>query len=136
MRAPDPVLFNGPPMPEEFIDLVALDSTQYTAYRTQYTNFMEQTRPLRDSLLEFRRQMRDAMESGRMSGDPESREKMQKTMGELEKKQKIFDQELKALLEEPQYKRYEAWRKEELARAEREMRERFGVGPPRQDLRT
>jgi hypothetical protein len=50
-------------------------------------------------------------------------------MGGLEKQQKVFDEELKALITEAQYKRYEAWRKEELARAEREIRERFG-GPP------
>src|SRR5262245_61498760 len=43
-RIPDPVLFNGPPPPEEFLDLVGLDSTQYTAYREQYVAFMDQTR--------------------------------------------------------------------------------------------
>jgi hypothetical protein len=119
MKTPDPVLFNGPPTPEDFIDIVALDSTQYTAYRAQYTNLMELTRVRRDSLLEFRRQMRDAMESG-SSG--EGRDKMQKVMGQLEKQQKVFDKELEILLKQPQYKRYEAWRKKELARAEREMR--------------
>lgn len=143
MRVPDPILFNGPPTPEDFLDLVALDSIQYTAYRTRYVNFMEQTRPQRDSLLDLRRQMRDAMQSGAMppegrQGGPggEARDKMQKMVGQLDKQQKVFDEELKVLLKEPQYKRYEAWRKEELSRAEREMRERFGGGPPREDLRT
>lgn len=135
---PDPVLFSGPPLPEDFLDLVTLDSAQYNAYRTQYMNFMQATRPQRDSLLEMRRQMRDAFESG-MGGMPpgggrqgggEGRDKMQKMLGELEKQQKVYDEELKVLLKEPQYKRYETWRKDEYTRAEREMRDRFGGGRP------
>lgn len=137
MQVPDPILFNGPPPPEDFLDLVGLDTTQYDPYRLQYTAFMEQTRPQRDSLMEFRRQMRDAMgpidpSSGAppsMGGRPGG-DKIQKILSELEKRQKEFDEGLKTLLREPQLKRYEAWRKEELAKAEREMRERFG-GPPR-----
>ena len=142
-RMPDPVFFNGPPLPEDFLDLVTLDSIQYNAYRVQYMNFMEATRPQRDSLLEIRRQMRDAFESGGMgagmppgggrqggrAGGGEGRDKMQKMLGELEKQQKVFDEELKVLLQEPQYKRYEAWRKDEMTRAERQMRERFGGRP-------
>jgi hypothetical protein len=128
-KVPDPILFNGPPPPEEFLDLVSLDSTQYTAYREHYVTFMDQTRVQRDSLLEFRRQMRDAMQAGGRPGGRAGGDQIQKTMGGLEKQQKVFDEELKALITEAQYKRYEAWRKEELARAEREIRERFG-GPP------
>ena len=129
-RVPDPILFNGPPPPEELLDLVGLDSTQYNAYRVQYVSFMEETRPARDSLLEIRRQMRDAYEAGGQAGGRAGGEKLQKTMGELEKRQKEFDQVLKTVLNATQLKRYESWRKEELARAEREIRERFG-GPPR-----
>ena len=132
-KIPDPVLFNGPPTPEDFLDLVGLDSTQYDVYRAQYSNFMEQTRPQRDSLLEFRRQTRDAMAQAEMSGTQPDRParggQLQKTMGELEKRQKEFDEGLKAVLREPQLKRYESWRKEELARAEREVRERYGMPP-------
>ena len=143
-RMPDPILFSGPMVPEDFIDLVALDSTQYTSYRVQYTNFMAQTRPQRDSLVEFRRQMRERFESGEGSGGMnggrqggyggrgaggEGRDKMQKMLGALEKQQKIFDDELKALLQESQYKRYETWRKDEFNKAERDMRERYGGGP-------
>jgi hypothetical protein len=129
-KAPDPVLFNGPPPPEEFLDLVGLDSTQYDAYRRQYAAFMDQTRAPRDSLLEFRRQMRDAFQAGGRAGEPAGGEHLQKTMRELEKKQKTFDETLKTVITEAQIKRYEAWRRDELARAEREMRERFG-GPQR-----
>lgn len=129
-KVPDPVLFNGPPPPEEFLDLVGLDSTQYTAYRVQYVAFMEQTRPQRDSLLELRRQMRDAFQVGGREGGRAGGDKLQKSMGEIEKRQKGFDEELKTFLTEPQFKRYEGWRKEELARAEQEIRERFGA-PPR-----
>jgi hypothetical protein len=140
MRVPDPILFNGPPPPEDFLDLVSLDSTQYDAYRQHYTSFMDSTRAQRDTLMEFRRQMRDAMgpmdpnapapEMRGRSGGGGSRGQIEKTLSELEKKQKEFDEGLKPILREAQLKRYEAWRKEELARAEREMRERFG-GPPR-----
>jgi hypothetical protein len=139
-KIPDPVLFNGPPPPEEFLDLVSLDSTQYTAYRVQYVAFMDQTRFQRDSLLEFRRQMRERFESGEMSGGGMGAggrgprgggegEKIQKTLGEMEKHQKAFDETLKTVINESQFKRYEAWRRDELTRAEREMRERFGSGP-------
>jgi len=137
MRLPDPVLFNGPPPPEDFLDLVGLDSTQYDPYRLQYTAFMEQTRPQRDSLMEFHRQIRDAMgpldPSSRAApsmGGVQGGDKIQKILAELEKRQKEFDEGLKTVLREPQLKRYEAWRKEEVAKAERETRERFG-GPPR-----
>jgi hypothetical protein len=132
-KVPDPILFNGPPTPEDFLDLVGLDSTQYNAYRVHYSAFMEQTRPQRDSLLEARREMRDAMAQAQMSGTPPDRPagggQLQKTMGVLEKRQKEFDEGLKSLLREPQVKRYESWRKEELARAERELRERYGMPP-------
>lgn len=135
MRVPDPILFNGPPPPEDFLDLVGLDTTQYDSYRLQYSAFMEETRPRRDSLMEFRRMMRDAMgpldPSGappRSSSRPGGGDLIQKILSELEKRQKVFDEALKAVLREPQLKRYEAWRKEELAKAEREMRERWGRG--------
>ena len=132
-KIPDPVLFNGPPVPEEFVDLVSLDFTQYDAYRLQYVAFMDQTRVQRDSLLELRRQMRERFESGGMPGGRDGGraggEKIQKVLGEMEKQQKAFDETLKTVITEAQYKRYEAWRRDELARAEREMRERYG-GPP------
>lgn len=133
-KIPDPVLFNGPPPPEEFLDLVGLESTQYDAYRRQYVAFMDQTRAQRDSLLDLRRQMRDALQAGGVAGGRaggrEGGEQLQKTMGALEKQQKAFDETLRTVITEAQYKRYEAWRRDELARTEREMRERLG-GPPR-----
>jgi hypothetical protein len=133
MKVPDPILFNGPPTPEDFLDLVGLDMTQYDAYRMQYSAFMEQTRPQRDSLLEFRRRMREAMAPGVAAPEPgrgagrQGGGQFQKTFGEMEKRQKEFDEALKPILREPQLKRYEAWRKEELAKAERDMREQFGM---------
>jgi hypothetical protein len=133
MKAPDPILFNGPPTPEDFLDLVGLDMTQYDAYRMQYSAFMEQTRPQRDSLLEFRRRIREAMAPGVAAPEPgraagrQGGGQVQKTIGEMEKRQKEFDEALKPILLEPQFKRYEAWRKEEQAKAEREMREQFGM---------
>jgi len=132
-KIPDPILFNGPPTPEDFLDLVGLDSTQYDAYRVHYTTFMDNTRPQRDSLLEARREMRDAMVQAQTSGTPPDRPagggQLQKTMGELEKRQKDFDAGLRTILREPQIKRYESWRKEELARAEKALRERYGMPP-------
>jgi hypothetical protein len=116
MKVPDPILFNGPPTPEDFLDLVGLDMTQYDAYRMQYAAFMEQTRPQRDSLLEFRRQMREAMAPGVASrawtgAGRQGGGQFQKTVGEMEKRQKEFDEALKPILREPQLKRYEAWRR-------------------------
>jgi len=131
MKVPDPILFNGPPPPEDFLDLVGLDSTQYDTYRVQYSTFMDQTRPQRDSLLEFRRQMRESFDMGRQQdgrpGGQRGGGGEQKTMGELEKRQKAFDESLKTVLREDQFKRYEAWRKEEQVKAERDFRERYGV---------
>ena len=133
MKVPDPILFNGPPIPEDFLDLVGLDSTQYDTYRVHYATFMEQTRPQRDSLLEFRKRMREAMAPGVAAPEPgrgtgrQGSGQIQKTIGEMEKRQKEFDESLKPILREPQLKRYEAWRKEEQARAEREMRDQFGM---------
>ena len=133
MKVPDPILFNGPPTPEDFVDLVGLDLTQYDAYRVQYSAFMEQTRPQRDSLVEIRRQVREAMGPGVAAAEPprgggrQGGSLFQKTMGEMEKRQKEFDEGLKLILREPQLKRYESWRKEEFAKAEREIRERYGV---------
>ncbi len=127
IKVPDPILFNGPPPPEDFLDLVGLDSTQYDTYRVQYSTFMDQTRPQRDSLLEFRRQMRESFDMGGRPGGQRGGGEGQKTMGELEKRQKAFDESLKTVLREDQFKRYEAWRKEEQVKAERDFRERYGV---------
>jgi hypothetical protein len=133
MKGPDPILFNGPPTPEDFVDLVGLDLTQYDAYRVQYAAFMEQTRAQRDSLVELRRQVREAMAPGVAAAEPprgsgrQGGGQFQKTMGEMEKRQKEFDEGLKLVLRDPQLKRYESWRKEEQTKAEREFRERFGM---------
>ena len=127
MKVPDPILFNGPPTPEDFLDLVSLDSAQYDTYRVQYSTFMDQTRPQRDSLLEFRRQMRESFDMGGRPDRQRGGGGEQKTMGELEKRQKAFDESLKTILREDQFKRYEAWRKEEQVKAERDFRERYGV---------
>ena len=127
MKVPDPILFNGPPPPEDFLDLVGLDSAQYDTYRVQYSTFMDQTRPQRDSLLEFRRQMRESFDMGSRPDRQRGGGGEQKTMGELEKRQKAFDESLKTILREDQFKRYEAWRKEEQVKAERDFRERYGV---------
>ena len=130
MKIPDPILFNGPPPPEDFLDLVGLDSTQYDSYRMHYSAFMDQTRAQRDSLLEFRSQMRQAFETGNVRpGGQRGGGELQKTMAELEKRQKEFDETLKTVLHEAQLKRYEAWRKEELIKAERDFRERYGGRP-------
>jgi hypothetical protein len=101
---------------------------------------MDQTRFQRDSLLEFRRQMRERFEAGGMGGGGMSGgdrgrrgggggEQIQKTLGAMEKEQKVFDETLKTVITEAQYKRYESWRRDELTRAERDLRERFGAGP-------
>jgi hypothetical protein len=135
----DPVLFNGPPPPEEMLDLVHLEAAQYQAYADQYRGFMESTKVVRDSVLEFRQQMRQSMEIGMESGpsrDPEGIEArrhemdaLQKQLQTLEHHQKTFDETLKKTLTEVQYQAYEKWRKDERARAEREMAEMMGGRP-------
>lgn len=55
-------------------------------------------------------------------------EQIQKTLGEMEKEQKAFDEALKAVITEAQYKRYESWRRDELTRAERECASDSGAG--------
>ena len=124
----DPVLFDGPPVPEEMVDLVQLEPAQYEPYAGQYRIFMQETKAVRDSVLEMRRLMRDMMgqmggagasgkrgsrDRGKMEARRLKMEAMQKQMQTLERHQKAFDENLKSLLSREQFKNYERWRQEQ-----------------------
>lgn len=123
--APDPVLLEGPPAPADFATIATPDSAQSARYQSLYDNLMAMTRSDRDSL----RATRTAMREARGSQDHESMRRSaiasQELMVTLQSSQQAFDDTLKAMLSDEQFKRYEGWRQQRRKQAEEEMKQRM-----------
>jgi hypothetical protein len=134
MAAPDPVVLHGPPAPPEFARIVELPADQVDRYAKMYDRLMTTTRPQRDSLETFRRDMREAFESRDRASAERQRAVARPLVQELERRQAAFDGTLRDLLEKSQWKRYEQWRDDERKRVNDERRDRRGgdpeAGPP------
>lgn len=120
----DPVVFQGPPVPDSMAKLVGLDPNGLTRYATMYQNLMAATRSERDSLAAMRQARQASRESGtgpQERGGPGGMREIRKY---LEDRQKQFDQALGDVLSKDQFKRYQDWRDQRRHDAESEMRDR------------
>ena len=126
-RGPDPVVVDGPPAPGEFRDLTGITEEQATKYGVLYDDLMAATRATRDSLQQFREEMRGRRARPERDSLRPRRDGPRGLVTGLEQKQRAFDERLKGLLSGEQYAKYQAWRSER----RHEMRDhRRGEGPP------
>jgi len=128
-RAIDPVVLEGPPAPDAMAVLVALTDSQRPRYAALYAGFMDSTRALRDTLRITAERARDAFVSGDREAAKAGVEAQDERRRGLEKRLKTFDETLKTLLDQQQFKQYAHWRSERRKagdeRRERWRRERF-----------
>ncbi len=126
-RGPDPVVVDGPPAPGEFRDLTGITEEQATKYGVLYDDLMAATRATRDSLQQFREEMRGRRDRPERDSVRPRGGGPRALVTDLEQKQRAFDERLKGLLSGAQYAKYQAWRSER----RHEMRDhRRGEGPP------
>lgn len=135
----DPVVMEGPPAPDSMAGLVGLSGDGLARYSTMYQNLMTSTKPQRDSAAALRAQRM----AERQGGGPDARARggaqgMREIRQYLEDRQKQFDDALKDVLDQSQFRKYQDWRGQRRKEAEdrmREMRQRNGDGmggPPGQ----
>jgi len=123
----DPVVFEGPPVPDSMAALVSLDGDGLARYTTMYQNLMESTKSQRDSLTTLRQSWRAARDDGGETGDRSGgMGGMREIRQYLADRQRQFDQALEATLTKDQFKRYQAWRDQRRKEAQSEMRNRGG----------
>jgi hypothetical protein len=117
----DPVLRDGPPAPDSMAAIAQLSDSQRTMYLSSRDQFMQTTKPTRDSLALIRSEMRDARANGEGSEQMRSYFPQMRSLGEyLARRQNEFDEGFKLMVTKDQYKRYEKWRKEQRKQAEEE----------------
>jgi hypothetical protein len=131
----DPVVFQGPPMPDSMATLVGLDAGGVARYATMYQNLMTSTKSERDSLASIRQARRASRENGvgpQERGGPGG---MREIRQYLEDRQKQFDQALGDVLSKEQLKRYQNWREQRRRQAQSEMRDGRDSGNGQADNR-
>jgi hypothetical protein len=119
MAALDPVVVEGPPAPAEFARIVELPGDKVDRYTQLYDRLMSSTRPQRDSLAAMRRDLREAFDQGDRDAARQHRGKFRPLAEELARQQASFDDALKPLLAEVQWKRYQHWRDDQRKQAEK-----------------
>jgi hypothetical protein len=118
--------------------LVGLDGDGQTRYGIMYQNLMTSTKPQRDSIAALRAQRMAERQGGGGGRGPGGMQGMRAIRQYLEDRQKQFDEALKDVLDQGQFKKYQDWRGQRRKEAEdrmREMRQRNGDGmdgPPGQ----
>jgi hypothetical protein len=124
----DPVVFEGPPVPDSMAALVSLDGDGLGRYTTMYQNLMESTKSQRDSLATLRQSWRAARDNGGGAADlGGGMGGMREIRQYLADRQQQFDQALEETLTKDQFKRYQAWRDQRRKEAQSEMRNRGGA---------
>jgi hypothetical protein len=113
-------LLEGPPAPAILHDSIGLAGDQLQHYSQQYSNYIAQTRPTRDSLRTQMQQMRAAFQSGDRSAARGRRDVIGTQAADLAKRDKEFEKVLKQDLTKDQQKRYDKW-KESRKQAERQQ---------------
>jgi hypothetical protein len=122
--SPDPVVLNGPPNPDEFARITALEDSKRGQYAELYQRFMANTQAQRDSLKASFATMRESFEKGDREGARGQRSAVRDLRGRLVDQQKQFDETVKGLVSTDQWKKYEKWREDERERVKKEWRER------------
>jgi hypothetical protein len=126
-------LLEGPPAPAVLHDSIGLTGDQLQHYSQQYSNYLAQTRPTRDSLRSEMQQMRAAFQSGDRSGARARRGPVGDQAADLTKRDKEFEKVLKQDLTKDQQKRYDKW-KETREKAERQQLQRGASEAPAGNL--
>jgi hypothetical protein len=116
-------LLAGPPAPAILHDSIGLTGDQLQHYSQQYSNYIAETRPTRDSLRVQMQQMRAAFQSGDRSGARGRRDAVGSQAADLAKRDKEFEKVLKQDLTKEQQKRYDKW-KDSRKQAERQQHHR------------
>jgi hypothetical protein len=124
MESFDPVVLKGPPNPEEFARITALEGAQRERYAGLYQRFMTNTQPQRDSLKASVEAAREAFQKGDREGARGQRPAIQELRKGLADQQKQFDETVEEFLSKDQWKKYEQWREEERDRVRQEWRKR------------
>jgi hypothetical protein len=130
----DPVVLDGPPVPDSMAALVGLNGDGLARYTTMYQNLMTSTKTQRDSVAALRAARMAARQAGAegQRRGPGGMSGMRELRQYLEDRQNQFDDALKDLLDQGQLKRYQEWRGQRRKEAEdrmREMRQMNGGGP-------
>ena len=110
--APDPVITEGPPKPDDFAAMFQLADSQRPGYDSLYHSLMDSTAAERDSVVTARQEIRAAFQSGDREGAEEPMRTLRALTKDLANRQKSFDESLKPLLSHDQWKRYDKWREE------------------------
>jgi len=116
MKPLDPVIADGPPAPAAFASITGLSDT--TAYARLYGNFMDSTKPQRDSLAAARGAMRDAFGSRDRDAMRGQMPLLTSLGDELSGRQKTFDDAVKDMVDTDQWKKYQDWRDDQRKEAE------------------
>lgn len=124
--APDPVITEGPPKPDDFAAMFQLADPQRPRYDSLYHSLMDSTAAERDSVVAARQEIRAAFQSGDREGAEEPIRTLRALTKDLENRQKRFDDSLKHLLSKDQWKDYDKWRAERRKEAEDLMRGGYG----------
>jgi hypothetical protein len=101
----------GPPAPAILRDSIGVSGAQLDRYAKQYSSYMAQTKPARDSLQTTMKAMRAAYESGERSQAHSRHDAIERQSQDLTKKDKEFEKSLRDGLSKDQQKRYDQWEK-------------------------
>ena len=153
-RVPDPVILDGPPLPDSMVVIARLDSTLAARYVRLYDHLMAITQADRDSVRAHQPRPRDPLHEvppadgapdrsrdrgldRRMGpgagGMPAEMQDVQNRMNRLELQQQNFDEALKDLLAKAQWNRYRDWREARRAEARRLAKEAAARRERRED---
>lgn len=153
-RVVDPVILDGPPVPDSMVVIARLDSAMAARYVRLYDHLMERTRADRDSVRAHQPRPRDPQgevppadgapdrphdrELDRRMGPgpgglPAEVQDAQNRMNRLELQQQNFDEALKDLLAKDQWNRYRDWREARRAEARRLAKEAAARRERRED---
>jgi Spy/CpxP family protein refolding chaperone len=119
---------SGPPEPEEFQRITGLEEAKQEQYANLYQRYMTNTQPQRDSLKASVEKMREAFQQGDREKAREQRPAARELRSRLADQRKDFEHEVKQLLSQDQWKKYEKWRDDQRARARKQWREARGRG--------
>jgi hypothetical protein len=112
-------LLEGPPAPAILRDSIGLSGDQLQHYSQQYSNYIAETGPARDSLRTAMQGMRADVQKGDRSAARDRRGTVGSQAADLTKRDNQFEKVLKQDLSKDQQKRYDKW-KESREKAERQ----------------
>jgi hypothetical protein len=103
-------VLEGPPAPAVLHDSIGLSGDQLTRYSQQYSNYIAETGPTRDSLRVSLRQMHDARQAGDRTQIQSRRDSLRKQAQSLAQRDQEFEKVLRQDLTKEQQKRYDQWK--------------------------